>query len=129
MAYYVFSSFDANVVEGPLFVRAGVNPANVDRAVSSIDAELKRMATDGLSAQELADCQQYLIGSIPRLLETNGAIATFLQTAEFFGLGLDHDLRLPGLLGGVTLDDVNAAAREALDVDRAAVVVAGPYQR
>ena len=30
MAYYVFSSFDANVVEGPLFVRAGVNPANVD---------------------------------------------------------------------------------------------------
>lgn len=129
MAYYVFSSFDANVVEGPLFVRAGVNPANVERAVSSIDAELKRMATDGLSAQELADCQQYLIGSIPRLLETNGAIATFLQTAEFFGLGLDHDLRLPGLLGRVTLDEVNAAAREALDVDRAAVVVAGPYQR
>ncbi len=32
MAYYVFSSFDANVVEGPLIVRAGVNPANVDRA-------------------------------------------------------------------------------------------------
>ena len=95
MAYYVFSSFDANVVEGPLFVRAGVNPANVERAVSSIDTELKRMATDGLSAQELADCQQYLIGSIPRLLETNSAIATFLQTAEFFGLGLDHDLQLP----------------------------------
>jgi len=129
MAYYVFSSFDANVVEGPLFVRAGVNPANVDRAVSSIDAELKRMAAEGLSAQELADCQQYLIGSIPRLLETNGAIATFLQTAEFFGLGLDHDLRLPDLLGRVTLDEVNAAAREALDVDRAAVVVAGPYRR
>lgn len=129
MAYYVFSSFDANVVEGPLFVRAGVNPANVERAVSSIDAELKTMATGGMSAQELADCQQYLIGSIPRLLETNGAIATFLQTAEFFGLGLDHDLQLPGLLGSVTLDQVNAAAREALDVDRAAVVVAGPYQR
>ena len=26
MAYYVFSSFDANIVEGPLIVRAGVNP-------------------------------------------------------------------------------------------------------
>jgi zinc protease len=129
MAYYVFSAFDANVVEGPLFVRAGVNPANVDRAVASIDAELKKMATEGVSAQELADCQQYLIGSIPPLLETNGAIATFLQTAEFFGLGLDHDVQLPDLLGSVTLDEVNAAAREALDVDRAAVVVAGPYQR
>jgi zinc protease len=129
MAYYVFSSFDANVVEGPLIVRAGVNPANVDRAIASIDEEMRRMATDGLTADELADCKQYLVGSIPRLLETNGAIATFLQTAEFFGLGLDHDLRLPSLLNSVTLDDVNAAARSTLNTDRASVVVAGPYQR
>jgi zinc protease len=129
MAYYVFSSFDANVVEGPLFVRAGVNPSNVERAIGSIDEELRRMASEGLTAQELKDCQLYLVGSIPRLLETNGAIAIFLQTAEFFGLGLDHDLRLPGLLEAVTLEDVNAAAREALDVGRASVVIAGPYQR
>ena len=108
MAYYVFSSFDANVVEGPLFVRAGVNPANVDRAIGSIDEEMRRMATEGLTVEELEDCKQYLVGSIPRLLETNGAIAIFLQTAEFFGLGLDHDLRLPALLDAVTLEDVNA---------------------
>jgi zinc protease len=129
MAYYVFSSFDANVVEGPLIVRAGVNPANVDRAIGSIDDEMRRMAAEGMTRDELADCKQYLIGSIPRLLETNGAIATFLQTTEFFGLGLDHDLRLPSLLDAVTLEDVNAAARQTLDVNRAALVVAGPYQR
>ena len=40
MAYYVFSSLDANVVPGPLMIRAGVSPANVERAVASIDAEL-----------------------------------------------------------------------------------------
>ena len=87
------------------------------------------MATDGMTPSELADCKQYLIGSIPRLLETNGAIATFLQTAEFFSLGLDHDLRLPSLLDRVTLEDVNAAARQSLDTARASVVIAGPYQR
>ena len=129
MAYYVFSSFDANVVEGPLIVRAGVNPANVDRAIQSIDEEMRRMAIEGMTPDELADCKQYLIGSIPRLLETNGAIATFLQTAEFFGLGLDHDLRLPSLLDRVTLDDVNAAARHTLDANRATIVIAGPYMK
>lgn len=128
LAYYAISSFDANVVEGPLIARVGVSPANVDRAIASIDEEMRRMAAEGMTPGELADCKQYLIGSIPRLLETNGAIATFLQTAEFFGLGLDHDLRLPSLLDAVTLDDVNAAAR-GLDVTRAAVVVAGPYER
>jgi zinc protease len=125
----VFSSFDANVVEGPLIIRAGVNPANVERALRSIDEEVSRLAKDGLTPDELADCKQYLIGSIPRLLETNGAIATFLHTAEFFNLGLDHDLRLPALLGSVTLEEVNAAARKTLDTNRASVVVAGPYQR
>ena len=58
MAYYVFSSFDANVVEGPLVVRAGVDPANVDRAIASIDDEMGRMCTEGLTPQELADCKQ-----------------------------------------------------------------------
>jgi zinc protease len=129
MAYYVFSSFDANVVEGPLFVRAGVNPTNVERAIAAIDDEIARMAKDGLSPRELADCKEYLIGSIPRMLETNQAIATFLHTAEFFGLGLDYDLHLPRLLDSVTLDDVNAAARQTLDPSRAAVIVAGPYSR
>ena len=35
---------------------------------------------------------------MPRALETNAGIANFLQAAEFFGLGLDYDLRLPVLL-------------------------------
>ena len=87
------------------------------------------MAEAGLSEQELADCKQYLVGSMPRTLETNAGIATFLQTAEFFGLGLDYDRRVPALIEAVTLEEVNAAARRTLDSDRAAVVVAGPYRR
>ena len=44
----------------------------------------------------MTESKQYLIGSMPRTLETNIGIADFLQTAEFFGLGLDYDLRVPG---------------------------------
>ncbi len=127
MAYYVSSTFDANVAEGPLVVRAGVSPANVDRAVYSIDDEVRRMVAEGVTAKELDDSKRFLIGSIPRALETNAAIAAFLQTAEFFDLGLDYDVRLPDLLSAVTLDDVNAAARQALSPDRATIVIAGPY--
>jgi zinc protease len=127
MAYYAFSVLDAGLLEGPLIIRAGVNPGNVERAIASIDAEVARMARDGLAEQELADCKRYLIGSMPRTLETNSGIAAFLQTAEFFGLGLDYDLRVPGYLQAVTLEQANAAACQALAVDRAAVAVAGPY--
>jgi zinc protease len=128
MAYYVGSAFDPNVVEGPLTIRAGVSPANVDRAVTSIDEELVQLGRDGLSIKELNESRQFLIGSMPRALETNSGIANFLQNAEFFGLGLDYDLRLPGLLEAVTLDDVNHAARRTLNPDLATVVIAGPYE-
>jgi len=127
MAYYVFSALDANVIPGPLLVRAGVNPANVDRALASIDEEIARMAAEGPTDRELAESRQFLIGSLPRRLETNVGIANFLQMVEYFDLGMDYDVRVPELLGRVTRDEVHAAARAVLDPTRAAVVVAGPY--
>jgi len=128
MAYYAFSAFDANVGEGPLVIRAGVSPANVDRALASIDEEVAVMASGGVTEREMEDSKLYLVGSMPRMLETNAGIATFLQNAESFGLGLDYDVRLPGLIQAVTRDEVNAVARRFLDPGRAAVVVAGPYE-
>ena len=126
MAYYVFSAFEPNLGEGPLVIRAGVNPANVDRTIAAIDEEVRRMAADGVTAEELDASKKYLVGSMPRLLETNAAIATFLQSCEQFGLGMDHDVKLPGLLNAVTLDEVNACARRFLALERATITVAGP---
>ena len=128
MAYYVFSALDANIISGPLMVRAGVSPDNVERAVASIDEELSKLAAEGPTDREVTESRQYLIWSMPRTLETNLGIANFLQTAEFFGLGVDYDLRVPDLLSAVSRDAVHEAARRALDPERATIVVAGPYR-
>jgi zinc protease len=126
MAYYVFSSFDPSAGPGPLVIRAGVDPANVARALAAIDAEVAALGRDGATPREFEETRQYLIGSIPRMLENNASIAVFLHSAEFFGLGLDYDRRLPDLLRAVTLDAVNAAAASVLDPSRACAAVAGP---
>ena len=126
MAYYAFSSFDPSLGPGPLVIRAGVDPANVARAIVAIDDEVGALGRDGATERELLETRQYLIGSIPRMLETNQSIATFLQTGEFFGLGLDYDRRLPALLQAVTLEDVKAAAASVLHPERACVAIAGP---
>jgi zinc protease len=128
MAYYVFSSLDASLMPGTLSIRAGVSAANVGRAVASIDTELRKLVDAGPTEQELQESKQYLVGSMPRALETNMGIATYLETAEFFGLGLDYDVRMPDLLRAVTREQVHDAARRALDPDNATVVVAGPFE-
>jgi len=129
MAYYVYSTLDASLAEGPFMVRAGVAASDVDRTVASIDRELTLVARDGLSTKELDESKNYLIGSIPRQLETNAGIAGFLLSVQIHGLGIDHDQRLPDFIAAVSLDEANRAARRLLDPLRACIVVAGPYQK
>ena len=127
MAYYVYSSLDAGLDAGPLMVRAGVSSENVERTVASIDAELTAVLTGGFTTAEVDDAKRYLIGSLPRQLETNAGIAGFLLSAEVYGLGIDHDVRLPQRIAEVTHEDVARVARRLLDPARVVVVVAGPW--
>jgi zinc protease len=126
MAYYVFSSLDGGAGPGPLMVRAGVSAENVDRTIDSIDRELSAIVSEGFTAQEIAESKQYMVGALPRQLETHAGIAGFLLNAELFGLGPDYDRRLPDQIRQVTHDAAMQAARDLLHPDRATVVVAGP---
>jgi zinc protease len=127
MAYYVYSSLDATFGQGPFSIRAGVAAANVEKTIASIDTELTTLLEKGFTAQEIDESKSYMIGAIPRQLETNAAIAAFLLSVETFDLGLDYDQRLPGLIGAVTKEAADAAAKRLLDPARATVAVAGPW--
>jgi zinc protease len=126
MAYYAFSTLDATAGDGPLLIRAGVDPANVDRALAAIDQEVATLGASGPSAAEVEETRAYLVGSIARMLETNESIASFLQTSEEFDLGTDFDQQLPAILKAVTLDEIREAASEVLHPESAAVAIAGP---
>jgi zinc protease len=127
MAYYVFSALDAGLGPGPLTIRAGVSGANVERTIAAIDHELASIRTNGFTPKEIDESKRYLIGSLPRQLETNAAIAAFLLNLEIYTLGLDYDVRLPALLSAVSLDQANAAARRLCEPSLATIVVAGPW--
>jgi zinc protease len=127
MAYYVFSSLDATFGPGPFAIRAGVSAANVEKTIASIDTELEAILEKGFTAQEIDESKSYMIGAIPRQLETNAAIASFLLTVDAFNLGMDYDQRLPGLIGAITKEAADAAAKKLLDPSRATIAVAGPW--
>jgi zinc protease len=127
MAYYVSSSLDATFGPGPFSIRAGVAAANVEKTIASIDAELTAVVERGFTPQEIEESKSYMIGAIPRQLETNAAIASFLLTVDTFDLGLDYDARLPALVGAITRDAADAAAKKLLDPNRATIAVAGPW--
>jgi zinc protease len=126
LAYYVYSSFEAGRGPGPWAVRAGVNPKNVQRAVDGILAEIARIKSEGVDAEELQNGVQFLTGVLPLQLETNGGIASTLLDIEFHKLGLDYVQRYPGIIRGLTADDVQRAATQYLPADAYVLSVAGP---
>jgi zinc protease len=126
LAYYAVSGFEAGFGPGPWSVRAGVNPTNVRRAVSSILAEMERIQREPISAQELLSGQRYLTGTLPLRLETNGGIARQILEIELFDLGWDYIQRFPGIIGSLTVEEVQRAAQTYLHPDRYVLAIAGP---
>ena len=126
LAYYVYSQAQAGFLAGPWAVRAGVNPRNVDRAVEGILREIRGLQREPVRGSELADAQNYLIGSLAVRLETNAGIAQALLEIELFNLGLDYLLRYPELIRSVTPQAIGAAASRYFDLDGYTVAMAVP---
>ncbi len=128
LAYYISSQLDGGLGPGPWTVSAGVDPANVERTIEGVRGEMLRLRDAPVEAEELADVQTYLTGSLPLRLETNEGVAGAILNMEQHDLGLDYLSRYPALIHAITAERVQAAARKWLDPDNLAIGVAGPPQ-
>ncbi len=126
LAYYASSSLAGGSGPGPWQVSAGVDPANVEKAIDLIRREIARFVTEPVSTEELSDSQANFIGRLPLSMESNGGVAGSLINLERYNLGLDYYRRYPDLLRAVTVEDVLQAASKYLDPDRLGIAVAGP---
>jgi zinc protease len=126
LAYYAYSSLQAGLGAGPWTAVAGVNPANIERAVEGILEEARRLRDEPLPQDELADSQSYLTGSMPLGLETNEGVVGTLLNIERHKLGLDYLLRYTDLVNSVSVDHIQEMAQKYLDPDVYALAIAGP---
>ena len=126
LAYYAYSELQGSYGRGPWLMRAGVNPRNLDKALSSIDVELRRFLEDGPTPQEQADGVSSLLGSLPRQLETNEGAAAVMSEIELYDLGLDYLERYPDIIRALTSRQVTEAARRWIDPEHLVTAIAGP---
>jgi zinc protease len=126
LAYFASASLSASIDAGSWEVSAGVNPANLQRAIDLIVSELRRFVQEPVTAEELADSQANFIGRLPLSLESNAGVANALFNVERFQLGLDYYQRYPELVMSVTPQMVLETARHYWNPDALAIVSAGP---
>jgi zinc protease len=126
LAYYCYSRLEGGLGPGPWRVIAGVNPANVAQTIEAIRHEVRRMTTELVTEDELADNKANFIGRLPLQLESNEGMAGTILTMERYGLGLDYLQRYADEVNAVTTEDVRAAAQRYLDADVYVLAIAGP---
>ncbi len=126
LAYYSYSRVEGGVGAGPWSLVAGVNPANVERAVEAMRVEIRRIRDRVVGSKELADNKAFVTGTLPLRLETNDGVAGTLLDMEFYELGLDYLERYKDMIYAITPKRIQAAAQKYLDPDCYALAVAGP---
>ena len=100
----------------------------VGRSLDVIRAELRRMAEEGPTPEELQNAKDYLTGSFALRFDTNAKIANQLLGFLFEGYGIDYIDKRNALVSAVTLDDVKRVAARLLKADELIVTVVGKPQ-
>jgi zinc protease len=126
LAYYVFGTIGSSRGQSPWVVRMGVNPINVERAVSTTLDELRKIVDGKVSEDDLELAQDKLVGELDVARESPAGVASLLLEGEVFELGDDYAERYPRELRAVTLEQVVETARAFLPPDRHALAIAGP---
>jgi zinc protease len=125
LAYYASTSVNAWIESGSWEVSAGVNPANVNKAIDLIIKELERFCTEPVTQSELEDSKSNYIGRLPLSLESNAGVANSILNLERFNLGLDYLQRYPGLINAITPEAILNAAKQYIDPQKLIIVSAG----
>ena len=125
LAYDASTSLNAWIDGGSWEVSAGVNPANLQKAIDLIVEELRLFGKEPVSADELADSKANFIGRLPLTLESNSGVAGTLLNLERFALGLDYLQSYETRIAAVTREDILAVAQKYIHPDALAIVSAG----
>ena len=125
LAYEVSSYLGAGIGPTAWTIVAGVNPENLEKAITLIKQELARFRTEPVTDQELQDVKTQALGRLPLSLESNASIASILVSIERYGHGLDHLRQLPAIIESITAEEILAAAQRYWDMDKLVVTSAG----
>jgi len=123
--YGASAGFDMRRGAGPFSARAAVNTEVTVPAVLDTLAELERMRDAPVDVAELTAARDYLVGVFPLRFETPGAVVGALAGLAIHGLEVDELIDYRSRIEAVDVDAVAAAAREHLQIDRAAIVLVG----
>jgi zinc protease len=114
---------------GAFGISAIAAPQNLQRLDAAIRAELARALKDGFTATELSGAKSGLMQQRQQTRSDDGALATGWTAYLYRGRTYEWSRQFEAKLMAVTLPQLNAAFRKAIDPSKLSVVMAGDQSK
>ncbi|HXY12503.1 MAG TPA: pitrilysin family protein [Thermoplasmata archaeon] len=126
LVYHASSELESMRFGGYWSVGAGTGPDRYEKVLELLRHEIREVSVRLLPPTELKEVRESSIGEIPLALETTAEAHELAVETAYHRLPPDFLLRWPSLLRSVTPEEVQLAARRAMDGRTATTVLAGP---
>jgi predicted Zn-dependent peptidase len=123
--YGVFSSFTGSTFPGVMVASTDVRTAVTEGAMHELIAELQRIASEPVPAQELNNARRALIGRFALSLDAPAALMSNLATQKVYGLPANYWDTYPQKVEAVTPADIQRVAKKYYDAARLQIVAVG----
>jgi zinc protease len=127
LTYGIHSSFHSTHIAGPFAVTLTVRPENRAAALESTLDEITRFLKTGLKDKEFEDEKSSRIGKFKVDLGSNSGLASAIDAAIYYGLGIPYLDEFPGRVAAITKEEANAEFRKRVDPSQFTVVAAGSF--
>ncbi len=123
--YGSYSSIGGSKYVGAFTSSAQVRNAVTDSAVVEILNELKRIRTDLVSPEDLANAKAKYVGNFVMQIEKPATVARYALLTQTQGLPADFYENYIKNISAVTAEDIKAAANKFFLADNARIVIVG----
>jgi predicted Zn-dependent peptidase len=127
LAYYVYGLNHSYTDAGSLYAQAGVDINRIDDAVSTIGAELRKIAKEAVPADELEKGKSFAKGRFVLQLETSQGLVMFGLRREVLEGKTPDPEEIIAELEKVTAEDVQRVAQDLIDRQGLKLAVIGPF--
>lgn len=129
LAYSIASGGDNFRDTGHAFVRMGVDPGNINKALAVVVREIEKLAEKGVSARELADAKTHVHGAMTLAMEDSSAQANWYAKEALFYPAIKTPREKLAEIERVTREDVQRVARQIFRLPEMRVAVIGDVRK
>jgi len=128
IAYYIKTSCEVNPDTGCLVTQAGVDNQNVEKAVSTILKEYKKISQRRVPDSELKKAKDYVKGKMALLLEPSDASVSFYATQELLKKEILTQKEIYAKINKVTTNDILKISQDIFRPAKLNLALVGPFK-